>query len=72
MANPLLESAVEAVELEAFSKDIPSLIPKGTTAYSLFKNRATTIPVSNVTSAGGTTRPSFRVPFRPQAGAAIQ
>ena len=33
MANPLLESAVEAVELEAFSKDIPSLIPKGTTAY---------------------------------------
>lgn len=71
-ANPLLESAVEAVELEAFSKDIPSLIPKGTTAYSLFKNRATTIPVSNVTSAGGTTRPSFRVPFRPQAGAAIQ
>lgn len=70
--NPLLESAVEAVELEAFSKDIPSLIPKGTTAYSLFKNRATTIPVSNTTSAGGTTRPSFRVPFRPQAGAAIQ
>ena len=72
MANPLLESAVEAVELEAFSKDIPSLIPKGTTAYSLFKNRATTIPVSNVTQAGGTTRPSFRVPFRPLAGAAIQ
>jgi hypothetical protein len=70
--NPLLESAVEAVELEAFSKDIPSLIPKGTTAYSLFKNRATTIPVSNVTAAGGVTRPSFRVPFRPQAGAAIQ
>lgn len=70
--NPLLEASVEAVELEAFSKDIPSLIPKGTTAYSLFKNRATTIPVSNVTAAGGTTRPSFRVPFRPQAGAPIQ
>lgn len=72
MPNPLLESAVEAVELEAFSKDIPSLIPKGTTAYSLFKNRATTIPVSNVTQAAGTTRPAFRIPFRPQAGAAIQ
>jgi hypothetical protein len=71
-ANPLLESAVEAVELEAFSKDIPSLIPQGSTAYSLFKNRATTIPVSNITQAGGVTRPSFRVPFRPQAGAAIQ
>ena len=70
--NPVVESAVEAVELEAFSKDIPSLIPKGTTAYSLFKNRATTIPVSNATQGGGTTRPSFRVPFRPQAGAAIQ
>jgi hypothetical protein len=70
--NPLLEASVEAVELEAFSKDIPSLIPKGTTAYSLFKNRATTIPVSNATQAGGTTRPSFRVPFRPQAGAPIQ
>ena len=72
MSNPLLESAVEAVELEAFSKDIPSLIPKGTTAYSLFKNRATTIPVSNVTQAGGVSRPSFRIPFRPQAGAPIQ
>lgn len=71
-ANPLLESAVEAVELEAFSKDIPTLIPKGTTAYSLFKNRATTIPVSNVTQAAGTSRPSFRIPFRPMAGAAIQ
>ena len=70
--NPVVEAAAEAVELEAFSKDIPSLIPKGTTGYSLFKNRATTIPISNVTSAGGTTRPSFRVPFRPQAGAAIQ
>jgi len=71
MPNPLVESAVEAVELEAFSKDIPDLIFKGTTAYSLFKNRATTIPVSNVTAAGGVTRPSFRVPFRAQAGAAI-
>lgn len=71
-ANPLLESAVEAVELEAFSKDIPSLIPSGSTAYSLFKNRATTIPVSNVTQAGGTSRPAFRIPFRPMAGAAIQ
>lgn len=70
--NPVVEAAAEAVELEAFSKDIPSLIPKGTTGYSLFKNRATTIPISNVTQAGGVTRPSFRVPFRPQGGAAIQ
>lgn len=69
--NPVLESAVEGVELESFSKDIPDLVFKGTTAYSLFKSRAKTIPVSNQTSAGGTTRPSFRVPFRPQGGAPI-
>lgn len=68
---PLLEASVEAVELEAFSKDIPDLIFKGTSAYSLFKNRSTTIPISNVTAAGGVTRPSFRVPFRAQAGAPI-
>jgi len=69
--NPVLEASVEGIELEAFSKDIPDLIPKGTTAYSLFKNRATKIPVSNQTTAGGTARPSFRVPFRPQGGAPI-
>ena len=71
MANPVLEASVEGVELEAFSKDIPDLLFKGTTAYSLFKNQATTIPVSNQTSAGGTSRPSFRIPFRPQGGAPI-
>lgn len=71
MANPLAEAAVEAIELDAFSKDIPDLIQFGKTLYSLFKNNATTIPVSNVTAAGGTTRPSFRVPMRIQAGAAL-
>jgi hypothetical protein len=71
MANPVQEAAVEAIELDAFSKDIPDLIQFDKTLYSLFKNNATTIPVSNVTAAGGTTRPSFRVPFRPQAGAAL-
>jgi hypothetical protein len=35
------------------------------------KNNATVIPVSNVTAAGGVTRPSFRVPMRVQAGAAL-
>lgn len=68
----LVESAVEAIELDAFSKDIPDLIAFGKTLYSLFKNNATTIPISNVTAAGGTTRPSFRVPMRIQSGAAIQ
>jgi hypothetical protein len=67
----LLEAAVEAVELDAFAKEIPDLVFHGTTAYSLFKNEATKIPVSNQSAAGGTTRPSFRVPFRVQAGSGI-
>lgn len=71
-ANPLAEAAVEAIELDTFSKDIPDLIPLDTTLYGFFKNNATTIPISNVTAAGGVTRPSFRVPMRLQAGAAIQ
>jgi hypothetical protein len=72
MANPLAEAAVESIELDAFSKDIPSLIPHEKTLYSYFKANATVVPVSNVTAAGGVTRPSFRVPMRIQAGAAIQ
>lgn len=42
----------------------------GTTTYSLFKQKAHTVKVSNETNAGGTARPSFRVPFRVQGGAA--
>jgi len=67
----LLEAAVEAVELDAFAKEIPDLVFHGTTAYSLFKNEATKIPVSNQSNAGGVQRPSFRVPFRVQGGAGI-
>lgn len=69
--SALLEAAVEAVELDAFAKEIPDLVFHGTTAYSLFKNEATKIPVSNQSNAGGVQRPSFRVPFRVQAGAPI-
>ena len=71
MPNPLAEAAVESIELDAFSKDIPDLIPKSQTLYSFFKSNATIIPVANVTAAGGVTRPSFRVPMRIQAGAAL-
>lgn len=71
MANPLAETAVEAIELDAFSKEIPSLIPFDKTLYGEFKNNATVVPISNITAAGGVTRPSFRVPMRVQAGAAI-
>ena len=67
----LLEAAVEAVELDAFAKEIPDLVFHGTTAYSMFKAEATKIPVSNQSNAGGVQRPSFRVPFRVQGGAAI-
>jgi hypothetical protein len=67
----LVEAAVEAVELDAFAKEIPDLVFHGTSAYSMFKAEATTIPVSNESNAGGVQRASFRVPFRVQAGAAI-
>jgi hypothetical protein len=67
----LLEAAVEAVELDAFAKEIPDLVFHGTSAYSMFKAEATKIPVSNQSNAGGVQRPSFRVPFRVQAGAGI-
>lgn len=68
---PLLEAAVEAVEIDAFAKEIPDLVFHGTTGYSLFKAEAKKVPVSNQSNAGGVQRPSFRVPFRVQAGSGI-
>ena len=69
--NPLLEAAVESIEIEAFAEKIPDLVYKGTTTYSMFKKESHSVKVSNQTSAGGTARPSFRIPFRVQAGSAI-
>ena len=69
--NPLLEAAVESIEVEAFAEKIPDLVYKGTTTYSLFKKSAHTQKVSNETAAGGTARPSFRIPFRVQGGAPV-
>jgi hypothetical protein len=69
--NPLVEASVEAIEVEQFSEKIPDLVYKGKTTYSLFKKSAHTVKVSNETSAGGTARPSFRIPFRVQSGAAV-
>ena len=66
-----VEAAVEAVEIEAFADKIPSLIPTSNTFYNLAKDRFTKKPVSNITEGGSTPRPSFRVPFRAQGGAAI-
>lgn len=70
-ANPLAEAAVEAIEIDAFSKDIPNMMYDSDTLYSLLKKRATVIPISNISAAGGTTRPSFRVNMRIQQGAPI-
>jgi len=69
--NPLNESAVEGIELEQFATEIPDAIFKGTTGYSLFKKKAHTVPIANVTNAGGTSRPAFRIPFRVQGGSPI-
>jgi hypothetical protein len=65
------EAAVEAVEIEAFATEIPSLIPMSKTLYSLAQERFQKVPVAFQTQGGATTRPSFRVPFRVQGGAAI-
>ena len=71
MPSPLLEAAVESIEVEEFSDKIQDLVPHSETLYGKFKKHARPAEISNVTSAGGTTRPSFRVAFRVQAGAAI-
>lgn len=71
MANPVVEAAVEAVELEAFAKNIEDLVMKGDTLYSLAKKSFTTVPSSNITLGGSTSRPSARIPLRIQSGAAI-
>ncbi len=70
-SSPVMQVAVEAIEVEAFARDIPNLIPFDKSLYSLFKTKATTLPVSFATAAGGINRPSFRVPFRVQGGASI-
>lgn len=62
--------AVESVEVEQFAEKIPDLVYHGTTTYSLFKKSAHQVKVSNQTTAGGTARPSFRIPFRVQGGSA--
>src|SRR5258705_12385895 len=71
MASPLQEAAVQAVELENFAKGIPDLVYKGRTFYNLIKKKSKTFPPSVTTQAGGTSRPSFRIPARIQSGAAI-
>src|SRR6201996_7736495 len=67
----MTEAAVEALELDAFAANIGDTVFQGTDLYSIMKKKAQKVPVSNVTAAGGVTRPSFRVPFRVQSGSPI-
>ena len=71
MPNPVAEAAVEALEIDAFAKDIQDLVPQFDCLYSFFKKEANTVPISNVTAAGGTSRAAFRVNMRIQGGAPI-
>src|SRR6185437_3385227 len=71
MATPLQEAAVESIEIDAFAKEIPDLIPEFDTLYSFAKKNFKTVPTSNITEGGGTTRASARVPFRVQGGAPL-
>ncbi|MFP5230778.1 MAG: hypothetical protein ACLGXA_24440, partial [Acidobacteriota bacterium] len=65
------EAAVQSIELEAFAAKIPALIPQSKTLYALAQDRFQKVPTSNITLGGATSRPSMRVPFRVQGGAAI-
>ena len=67
----LLEAAVQGIELENWAKMIPDLVFHADTLYTRIKKAAKTYPSANITAAGGTTRPAFRVPMRVQSGAAI-
>ena len=79
MANPLAEAAVEGIELESWSKMIPTLNYTGKTLYNRVKKGVKTYPTANITAApgniGATTgiaqRPAFRIPMKVQSGAAI-
>ena len=68
---PLQEAAVEAIELDAFSKNIEDLVFEGSTFYSFAKKNFTSVPSSYITAGGATTRPSARVPMRIQSGSPI-
>lgn len=69
--SAVLEAAVQGIELENWAKQIPDLVFKADTLYNRIKKAAKTYPTANITSAGGTGRPAFRVPMRIQSGSAI-
>jgi hypothetical protein len=72
VANPVLESAYEAVELETWgSEHLADFQQTFNKLHNLLMKRGKKVPISYQTNAGGVTRLPMRVPFRPQGGAAI-
>jgi len=69
--SQLNELAAEAIEVDAFSADLGELVPKFKNLYSLALKRFKKVPSSNITAAGGVTRPSARVQLRTQGGVGI-
>jgi hypothetical protein len=72
VANPVVELAYEAIELEAFVEQIPDYQARFNRLQARLMKDGKKIPISNQTSAGGVTRAPMRIPFRAQGGAGIQ
>ncbi len=72
MANPMLEAAVESIELEHVDDVLAELVPTFQTDYEEFRSRCKKDAISYSTAAGGTTaRPSWRNAMVIQGGAPI-
>lgn len=71
MPTQLNELAAEAIEVDAFSTNFGELVPQFKNLYSLALKRFHKVPSSNITAAGGVTRPSARVQLRVQGGVGI-
>jgi hypothetical protein len=66
------ETAVEAVELEAWVEDIPDLQAHFDRLLTRIEKFGNKVNISNFTSAGSVGRSPMRIPFRAQGGAAVQ
>ena len=64
------EASIQSLEVEAFARNIPSVIAASGTLFAEFDKIAKT-DISHQTQAGSDVRGSFRVPLRAQAGQAI-
>ena len=72
MPNPMLEAAVESIELEEVDGKIAELVPLFEDDLAFFEKRAKKVPISYSTAAGATTgRPSWRNTMVIQGGAPI-